>query len=174
MFNPIPPGSNPQPPGPAPGADEPELQDPDETAEGEEPLDDDISSLKRPHLWPAVTRWSRLCRVLAFVSLVIFGWMAATSLYQALTFEPEFDPFMRPRPTPGLLFWFALLYLIAAVASCISLLGFAELLHLFIAIEAAGRRPVDRTPPRDQRDADENEADEQEGEEESPADRPAY
>ena len=46
-------------------------------------------------------RWARLCRVLAFLSLIGFGWGAASNLYHSLTFEPEFVPFTQPRMTAG-------------------------------------------------------------------------
>ena len=94
-----------------------------------------------------MVRWARLCRVLAFVRLGIFGCYAARNLYLAFDNEPQFGPFLVQPVSPGVYLGYALLFTTLGIASCISLLGFAELLHVFLSIEAAAHRPRDRSPP---------------------------
>jgi hypothetical protein len=147
VFTPIPPQSNEPPPEPRDGPGE--IEAPDDEPDADEPPDLDLPLLHGPARWPAVVRWSRLCRVLAFVGLVCFGWAAASNLYEALYGEPQFA-FMQPRATPGWYFFYAFLYSVFAVASCLSLLGFAELLHLLMSIEATSRQRPDRSPRRDE------------------------
>jgi hypothetical protein len=53
---------------------------------------------------------------------------------------------MQPRVTPAWYLWYAFLCTVLGIASCISLLGFAELLYLLMAIEATIRDRRDRTP----------------------------
>jgi hypothetical protein len=138
VFTPLPPQSNEPAPEPR---DEPDENDPaDEELDAAEPPDVALPPSHGPARWPAVVRWSRLCRVLAFVSLVCFGWGAASNLYEAISAEPQFGPFVQPRATPGWYFIYAFVCAVFAITSCISLLGFAELLYLVMAIEAKSRR----------------------------------
>ena len=95
-------------------------------------------------------RWARLCRVLAYVCLIIFGFLAARNLYLAVNGEPQIGVFMAPRIAPAAYLGDALLCVIYGVASCISLLGFAELLQVFLSIEAGVHRQRDYEPPADQ------------------------
>jgi hypothetical protein len=146
MFVPVPPQSNqPEPTPPEARVD----------TDADAALDDDAPELDMPTIrrlvaWPAVVRWARLCRVLAYVSLVIFGFLAARNLYFAVANEPQFGPFMPPPVSPGVYLGYALLCVIFGIASCISLLGFAELLHVIMSIEAAAHRQRDRASPSDQ------------------------
>ena len=94
-----------------------------------------------------VNRLFSVCRVLAFVSLICFGWGAASNLFQAVATDPQLGPFMQPRVTPGWYALYAFLCAVLGVASCVGLLGFAELLHLFISLEAASRPRRGRSPP---------------------------
>ena len=155
MFNPLPTGPDPRP-GTPPEHEvhEPNADEQDEAYGADEPADVEMPLLTPPPRWPAVTRWSRCCKVLAFLCLIVFGFVAASNLYQAATAEPEFDPFMRPRVTPGWYLLYALLYAAIGVVVCISLLGFAELLKLLMAIEADVRRGQERRSmqPRHERD----------------------
>jgi hypothetical protein len=102
--------------------------------------------LRQRAIWPAVVRWARLCRVLAFVSLAIFGFLAARNLYLLGDNEPQVGPFVVPPESPAAYFGYAVLCAIIGVVSCISLLGFAELLHVIMSIETAVHRPHDRAP----------------------------
>ena len=146
MFNPLPPESNPPPP--PPGVDETHEEnintEPFDAEMDAEPDDVEIPPLSRPPRWPAVARWARLCRVLAFLSLIGFGWGAASNLYHSLTFEPEFVPFMQQRMTAGWYFLYAVICALLAIVTCLSFLGFAELLHLFISLESSARDRRDR------------------------------
>ncbi len=143
MFVPVPPQSN--QPAPAPPPDErplncAELED--DAAPADEEPDLDLAALPAPTVWPAVVRWARLCRVLAYVSLIIFGFFAASNLYRAAIDEPQFAPFV-PHVSSTAYLGYALLWAILAVAVCLSLLGFAELLHVILSIEAAAHRLSD-------------------------------
>jgi hypothetical protein len=150
MFVPVPPQSN-----------QPTPEPPDEPTESELPPDDDeapdleIRTLHGAAAWPAIVRWARLCRVLAVICLLIFGYFAARNLYFAVSDEQEFGRFMFQQVSPGVYVAYALLYALVAVASCISLFGFAALLHLFISIEAASHRRRDRSPPESAKNDDE-------------------
>jgi hypothetical protein len=137
MFVPVPPQSN--QPAPEPPDDPNEPNELDDEAADEDAADFAIAAMQRPPVWPAVVRWARLCRLLAFVSLVIFGFFSAQHLYHAITAEPQIMPFM-PQISPATYLGYAFLYAVYAIASCISLLGFAELLQVFLSIEAASRR----------------------------------
>jgi hypothetical protein len=146
VFTPIPPQANEPAPEPQ---DEPNEDDAAGEEPDAEPPDVAMPPLHGPARWPAVVRWSRLCRVLAFVSLICFGWGAASNLYEALNTEPQFGPFIQPRATPGWYLTYSLLCVVSGITSCISLLGFAELLHLLMAIEAKSRRSRHRSRRRD-------------------------
>jgi hypothetical protein len=157
VFPPVPPRADqpaPEHPGqpdePDDAAEPNEAPDLDAALEADEPTDLEMPLLHRSPLWPAVVRWARLCRVLAFVTLAYFGWNAASYLYAAITGEVE--PFVRPHVIPAWNLFYALVHTLFAVASCISLLGFAELLHLLMSIEATLRHNQDRSPRPDRAD----------------------
>jgi hypothetical protein len=142
VFNPIPPESIQPPPEPA---DEPKGDDPDEVQDNAEP-EMEMPQWVRPPRWPALVRWSRICRVLAILSVIYFGWGAASNVYQLLQRDSQFPLFMQQPVAPSTYLYYALLNVVLAIASCISLLGFAELLHLLMSIEAASREQRDRSP----------------------------
>jgi hypothetical protein len=144
VFVPVPPRSN--QPEPEPPDESGETADTDAASDDDEAPELDLPPLRRPTTWPAVVRWARLCRVLAYISLIIFGILTARNLYLVVNNEPQFGPF-QPPISPAVFLGYALLCAILGVASCISLLGFAELLHVFMSIEAAAsHRSRDRSP----------------------------
>ncbi len=143
MFVPVPPSQPTPPPEDQPARD----VDVEVPPEEDEAPELEVPYFYRPPAWPAVVRWARLCRVLAFVSLVTFGFLAARNLYLAVSPEPPIGPFLVAPVTPAAYAGNAVLHTIGAIASCISLLGFAELLHVVLSIEKAAHRPG-RRPAR--------------------------
>jgi hypothetical protein len=144
VFNPIPPEADP-PPAPPDEINEPD--DSDGGLDADDTADLRIPPIRTPSSWPALVRWSRYCRVLAFVFLVWYGWHAAWYLYDGFhAIDSQVQPRMEPRATPGYYFLYGFYNAVLAVASCISLLGFAELLYLLMSIEATTRDRRDREP----------------------------
>jgi hypothetical protein len=152
MFVPVPPGSDQPAPQPLDEPDEP--VDIEDDAAQDEPPEIAIATLRGPMLWPAVVRWARLCGAMAYICLVVFGFLALRSVFLAIRGDPPLKQFVGGPPpvSPAVYLGEALLYVIYAVVSCISLLGFAQLLIVFLSIEAGVHRQRDRPSPVRERD----------------------
>ena len=147
MFVSVPPDSDQPAPRPPDEPDEP-VDIEDEAAQDQAP-EIAIAALRGPMLWPAVVRWARLCRAMAYICLIIFGILALRSVFLAIRGDPPLKQFVGGPPpvSPAVYLGEALLYVVYAVASCISLLGFAQLLIVFLSIEAGVQRQRDRPSP---------------------------